>query len=151
LGITMKNLLTLVTLLLISAGAVADPDETVVREMAHQTNLTPDEIRENYNACDSGVTLRMKICGSYHYFVEDVRLNRLYKQALASARKAGSDASLIKSQRAWLAYRDTTCSYEGQINAGGGTAEGLYVLSCNEELTKARANWVEEQLKVMSQ
>jgi uncharacterized protein YecT (DUF1311 family) len=147
----MKNLLALVALSIISSGAIADLDETVVREMARQTNLSPADIRENYNACDSGVTLRMKICGSYHYFVEDVRLNRLYQEALASARKAGSGASLIKSQRAWLAYREATCAYEGEINARGGSAEGLYVLSCDEELTKERANWIEHQLKVMNQ
>lgn len=147
----MKRSPMLVALLVVSAGAVADPDEVVVREMAARTNLTVAEIRAHYNACDSGVTLPMKICASYRFHVADARLNRLYEQALVSARAAGSDGSLIESQRAWFTYREATCAYEGKLNAGGGSAEGLYVLACDEQLTKARADWVEEQLKVTSQ
>jgi uncharacterized protein YecT (DUF1311 family) len=67
-------------------------------------------------------------------------MNRLYKAALAEAKDFGYQDSLVRAQRAWLAYRDAACVFEGKMGAGGGTAEGLYILSCKEELTAERAD-----------
>jgi uncharacterized protein YecT (DUF1311 family) len=136
----MKSRFVLIMALAFTTQVSAEPDEAVVLEMARQTHLTPGEIRLNYDACGSGVTLTMKICASYRWRVEDSRLNQIYKQALAKARESGYEASLIRAQRAWVAFRDAACTYEGEIGAGGGTAEGLYVLSCKENLTKQRAD-----------
>jgi uncharacterized protein YecT (DUF1311 family) len=111
------------------------------------SGLSKEEIRANYNACDSGITLSMKICASYRWVTQDVRLNHLYKQSLEKARELSYEKSLIRAQRAWLAYRDATCAYEGEMGAGGGTAEGLYVLSCKEDLTKERADRLEAALR----
>ena len=52
-----------------------------------------------------------------------------------------------KRKRAWIAYRDAACRYEGKMGAGGGSAEVLYVLGCKEELTKQRADRLAESLK----
>lgn len=139
----MKKPLALLLFLLASSLAVAAPDEKVVQEMVRRTSISAEDIRAYYDACDSGVTLTMKICGSYHWIAEDVRLNRIYKQALAMARERGYEASLIRAQRAWLAFRDAACTYEGEMGAGGGSAEGLYVLGCKEDITKQRANRLE--------
>ncbi|WP_165973892.1 lysozyme inhibitor LprI family protein [Paucimonas lemoignei] len=115
--------------------------------MTRLTSLTPEEIRHDYNACDSGVTPRMKICASYNWVKQDVNLNRIYKRALAKAKMMGYESSLVKAQQAWLEYRDAACAFEGEIESGGGTAEGLYVLSCKESLTKERADRLAELLK----
>lgn len=132
--------LALATGLLAGMPAVAAPDEAVVREMARQTRLSVEEIRRDYDACNSGVTRSMKICGAYRWLVEDARLNRIYRQLLSKARESGVEPSLVQAQRAWLAYRDAACDFEGRFGAGGGTAEGLHVLSCKLELTKQRAD-----------
>jgi len=127
-------------LLAATVAATAAPDEAVVREMARQTHIPADDIRRDHDACDSGVTLSMKICASYRWRMQDARLNAVYKQALAKAREVGYEASLVKAQRAWIAFRDAACANEGEMGAGGGTAQGLYELSCMESLTKDRAD-----------
>lgn len=70
-------------------------------------------------------------------------MNRAYQRVLVKAREVGFQTSLVKAQRAWLAYRDAACPFEGDIGAGGGTLEGLYVLSCKEQLTRERAERLE--------
>ena len=139
-----------VVVLFIAAPAQAvdaAPDETVIKKLSKQTNIPVDDIRRDYNACDSGVTLSMKICGSYRWMVEDVRLNKTFKRVLVRAREMGYEPSLVRTQRAWLAYRDAACTYEGEMGAGGGTAEGLYVLSCKLDLTKQQADRLENSIR----
>jgi uncharacterized protein YecT (DUF1311 family) len=131
----------------LSVEAVAAPDETIIQEMAKQTHLPANDIRRDYDACDSGVTLSMKICGNYRLMVEDARLNKIYKSTLAEARKWGYESSIVQAERAWITYRDAMCAYEGQMGAGGGTAEGLYVLSCKEDLTKQQADRLEKSTR----
>ncbi|SFO90552.1 lysozyme inhibitor LprI family protein [Ralstonia sp. NFACC01] len=126
--------------LLVSTLAIAAPDEAVVQEMAKRTGLSPSDIRRNYDACSSGETQSMKVCASYRWTREDIRLNTAYEQAIVKAKEEGFEASLIRAQHAWQAYRDAACTYEGQMGAGGGAYEGLYILSCKEQLTKERAD-----------
>lgn len=142
----LPKLLGLALLCAITARASAAPDEAVVREMARQTNIPAEDIRRDHDACDSGITTSMKICASYRWRVQDARLNAVYKRALAQAREVGYEASLVKAQRAWVAYRDAACANEGQMGAGGGTAQGLYELSCMDALTKDRADRIESML-----
>ncbi|HXA46096.1 MAG TPA: lysozyme inhibitor LprI family protein [Burkholderiaceae bacterium] len=143
----MKKLTISLFVACTSVYALAAPDEFVVQEMARQTKLSVDDIKKNYDACDSGVTWPMKICGSYRWMVEDVRLNKIYKRTLTKARELGYESSLQTAQRAWLTYRDAACNYEGAAGAGDGTAAGLYVLSCKLDLTKQRADRLEEGLR----
>ncbi|WP_247310482.1 lysozyme inhibitor LprI family protein [Ralstonia pseudosolanacearum] len=137
--IDMKAMLILFASLA-STLATAAPDEAVVRKIAQSTGLDPQYIRQNYNACDSGKTPAMKLCASYRWTQEDIRLNRIYTRSIEKAKEMGFEASLIRAQRAWLAYRDAACTYEGQTGAGGGAYERLYVLSCKETLTRERAD-----------
>ena len=139
--------LGLALLLAATAHVSAAPDEAVVREMARQTGLSAEDIRRDHDACDSGVTLSMKTCASYRWRVQDARLNAVYKRALAKAREMGYEASLVKAQRAWVAFRDAACANEGKMGAGGGTAQGLYELSCMEGLTKDRTDRIESMLR----
>lgn len=128
------------------AAANGTPDETVVRHvLRNSTGLTADEIRRNYDGCDDGRTTPMKICGAYRWAVQDIRLNRAFVRARAIAKHAGYEQALVKAQRAWLTYRDSQCDFEGISAAGGGTEEGLHVLSCKEELTRLRADKLEAE------
>jgi uncharacterized protein YecT (DUF1311 family) len=135
----MRTHVLLFALLAIPISCIAKPDEEVVKAMTKLTSLTAEEIRRDYESC-GGNTYQMKVCGGYHWVMQDVRLNKIYKQVISKAKELGYEDSLLKSQRAWIAYRDTTCMFEGEFQAGGGTAEGLYVLSCKELLTKQRAD-----------
>jgi uncharacterized protein YecT (DUF1311 family) len=129
---------------LLSSICIAQPDEEVIHAMTRGTNLKAEEIRRDYDACDNGTTSSMKICGAYRFTKQDLRMNRLYKAALSESKKLGYQADLVRAQRAWVAYRDAACDFEGRIGAGGGTAEGLYVLSCKEQLSAQRADRLEE-------
>jgi uncharacterized protein YecT (DUF1311 family) len=56
----------------------------------------------------------------------------------------GYAAALLKSQRAWLKFRDTQCVIEGGQYAGG-SAQGMTIAGCRTDLTQART----KQLKTM--
>ena len=142
----MKATLTLLAMLFGYSLAQAAADEAVVQHVLRDSHgITADEIRRDYDACDS-TTLSMRICSAYRVAVQDIRLNRLYSQASAQARELGFDASLRDAEKAWLNYRDAQCAFEGQNGGGGGTAQPLYVLSCKEELTKIQADRLEAGL-----
>lgn len=87
----------------------AAPDEEVVKTMMKTTTLTANEIRLDYNACDSGVTVRMKICANYGFTRQDLRLNSIYNKVRTKAKEEGYEKSLLTSQRAWLTYVETNC------------------------------------------
>ncbi len=142
----MRTLITALLFLSVTSNCIAKPNEEAVTAMTKLTSLTAEEIRQGYDKCD-GNTYQMKVCASYNWAVEDVRMNKIYKQVRAKAKEVGYERSLLESQRNWVTYRDSTCSFEGQMGAGGGTAEGLYVLSCKERVTEERADTLEKWLK----
>lgn len=142
----MRKLIFTVIFLLNASNCFAMADEEVVKVMTKLTSLTVEEIQQDYNRCD-GNTYQMKVCASYQWVAEDLRLNKIYKEIRAKAKLMGYEQSLLQSQRAWIAYRDSTCALEGQMGAGGGTAEGLYILSCKKRITKERADGLAELLK----
>ncbi len=136
----MRDLFAVVVLALASAAAHATADDRVVEEMLkHTSGIGAEDIRRNYDACDSGVMRSMKLCASYRWTAQDIRLNAVYKRLREQTDKADA-VSLVNAQRAWLAYRDAECAFEGSAGAGGGTEEGLYVLSCKEDLTRQQAD-----------
>ncbi|HQS60030.1 MAG TPA: lysozyme inhibitor LprI family protein [Gallionellaceae bacterium] len=156
----MKNLFSLLVVLFTSAVAIAAtnevPDEAVVKEMASQIHMPEDEIRENFNACDSNHNLKVIICLRYNWVAEDIRLNRIYKQARAEAKGIGQaradgigyEASLVKTQRAWIVFRDALCNFEGQLRAGTGREAGMNMLACMKEATIQRADYLEARLNM---
>jgi uncharacterized protein YecT (DUF1311 family) len=124
--------------------AIGAADEEVVqRVLRNSSGVAAEEIRRDFDAC-AGTTVQMKICGAYRWAVQDLRLSRVYSRALEQSKGTDVEQSLRKAERAWLNYRDSQCAFEGAIGAGGGTAEGLYVLSCKEDLTKLQAGRLEE-------
>lgn len=145
----MKNLISFLLALFASAAVAATnevPDDTVVKEMARQTNMSAKEIRENFNACDSGHTVSMMVCLRYNWIAEDIELNRIYKLARAQAREIGYEASLIKAQRAWITFRDAECNFEGELRAGGGREQGIHMLICMAKETSLRAGYLKARL-----
>lgn len=126
----------------------AAPDEEVVKAMSKTTNLTAEVIRADYDACDSGVTLRMKICASYSFTEQDLRLNRIYQRVRAKAKEGHFEKSLLASQRAWIKYLETNCQLQADAFNGQGSGWGIWYLGCKEGLTRDRASALEEIVKV---
>lgn len=144
----MKRLLTLASITLACAAAHAAPDEQVVQSLLRSTTgLTAEAVRQDYDACDSGVTARMRICGAYRLAQEDLRLNQAYGKLVDQVGKGGEGTALRQAQRAWIAYRDAQCPLEGRLGAGGGTAQGLFVQTCMTALTRQQADRLQAALR----
>jgi uncharacterized protein YecT (DUF1311 family) len=58
-------------------------------------------------------------------------------KAMGGDGRPGYEETLKKAQRAWIAYRDAVCEYEG-YEARGGTMEPMLVNGCLARLTRTR-------------
>jgi uncharacterized protein YecT (DUF1311 family) len=131
--------LTVLLLCSVSGHCIAQAlDERAVKETARRTMSTEAEVREAVPAgCESGIGSLMNLCAEYHYIVDDVRLNDAYKDLHAKLRGTRSGELLVLSQRAWIAYRDSTCDFERERSAV------LDSISCKQEITIDRTRWLE--------
>jgi len=127
---------------LCNLAQAAEPDERVVRALSKSSSLSDQEIRENYNACDSGVTRSMTICAAYENRAEDLRLNDVYREVLKNIKGTSAEKKLVKAQRAWLAFRVATCDYESD-GWTGGSGHGMIELSCLATITRDRTKQLE--------
>lgn len=73
----------------------------------------------------------------------DRRLNAGYQKALKSVDPSGVPA-LRAAERAWLEYRKQRCSY---VSAGSGTIVQILGADCMAQMTKARADELEQDSK----
>jgi uncharacterized protein YecT (DUF1311 family) len=82
------------------------------------------------------VTAELTKCLSDARDRADAKLNSVYKQI--RGRLEGADAaSLTKTQRLWIQYRDANCSAERDLYEGG-TAKYAVYFACLESLTRGR-------------
>lgn len=96
--------------------------------------------------------MEMNYCADKDYAAADKALNAqwaLTKKAAAladsyreKAEQAG-EKTLLKSQRAWIEYRDATCEVAGYPMRGG-TGEPYLVLVCLRSVTEARTAELKE-------
>lgn len=96
-------------------------------------------------------TVGMGFCLGAERDFWDGRLNDAYGRVTEGARTADADAAgqsytvpeqqpaLRDMQRAWIAYRDATCTYEA-TRWGGGTGAGPAAAQCALALTARQAN-----------
>ena len=93
----------------------------------------------------------MTQCVSNDYQVADDRLNAAYGPAIdymasidagLDPAQQGAEAALREGQRAWITFRDATCTAEG-YSVHGGSMENMVILMCNTRLTLARAEDLE--------
>ena len=140
----MRCVLIFVTVFiaLCSHAQAAEPDARVVRALSQSSSLSEQEIRESYNACDSGVTRSMTICAAYENRAEDLRLNDVYSEVLKYVKGTSAEKKLIKAQRVWLAFRAATCDYESD-GWTGGSGHGMIELSCLATITRDRVKQLE--------
>lgn len=93
----------------------------------------------------------MTQCAAQEYQAADDRLNAAYGPAVdymasldadLQPAEQGAESALRAGQRAWVTFRDATCTAEGYA-VHGGSMEGMVVLMCNTRLTLARAEDLE--------
>jgi uncharacterized protein YecT (DUF1311 family) len=105
----------------------------------------PLAFAENCGA--SGVQSEMNACAAEAYRKADAQLNAHYKALLAQYSKVGEETkqSFVKSQRAWLAFRDAECELEAS-GIEGGSAQPMIIQSCLERLTLIRVKDFERRM-----
>jgi uncharacterized protein YecT (DUF1311 family) len=88
----------------------------------------------------------MTRCAGIDFEKADAELNRIWPGLKKEAQEADAEAfdgnggyldALMASQRAWLAYRDAECAWQG-FEARGGSMEPMLVNACLAEKTIQR-------------
>jgi uncharacterized protein YecT (DUF1311 family) len=87
----------------------------------------------------------MNICADQDYRAADAKLNAAYARLIAAQDDAGFKAKLKTTQRAWISFRDSECTYETADNEGGSIHPLVYA-GCLTRLTKERTKTLEAQL-----
>ncbi len=93
-----------------------------------------------YQACFDNATNNhaMIQCTHKELAYQDARLNRYYKRAMRRL-EPDEKKRLRKAQRAWIAFRDLECEFEGR-QMRGGSAEPLLIGGCLVDMTWKRAD-----------
>ena len=94
------------------------------------------------NKCMDGAntTADMVGCNVKQAKVQDARLNKAYKTALA-AQEGNRKQQLQDLQRLWIKYRDANCAFAG--SATGGTIDQVNGTGCVLDMTQTRAQELE--------
>ncbi|MCJ7960069.1 lysozyme inhibitor LprI family protein [Pseudomonas sp. HT11] len=89
----------------------------------------------------ANTTVDMVNCNVKETKVQDDRLNKAYKTALA-AQEGDRQQKLQDVQRLWLKYRDANCAFAG--SATGGTIDQVNGSGCVLDMTQTRAQELED-------
>ncbi len=100
-----------------------------------------------YQRCNSqteGRTIPLRECDAAELARQDQSLNATYK-ALEARLEPEDKASLVKAERAWLAYRQAECQFEASGERGG-TEWPLLVNLCTIKRTEQRISDLQQAL-----
>ncbi len=87
-----------------------------------------------------GTQLDLNQCAADNFAASDAELNALYKQVRQRLRQSPDSASqLVVAQKAWIAFRDAECDFNG-INYEGGSMQPMIIWDCRNRLTRLRAD-----------
>ena len=124
----------MVALVALSGVATAQPDDPEARP--------PSQFSQAYDTCmdkSGGITNAMLDCSAEEQRRQDARLNQAYKKVM-DASGPERKQKLREVERAWIAYRDTSCSLLAEFQ--GGTVASLAVSDCVLQRTAERAKWL---------
>lgn len=120
------------------AGILTFSSALVTSSYAQPSSLISQTVKCNA----AGSTAEMKKCADESYQAADRKLNQVYQSTIS--RLTGEEKNrLIQAQRAWIPFRDKTCSFEA-AEALGGTLEGLLYTGCLERLTTERTTYLQK-------
>ncbi|WRH66121.1 MAG: lysozyme inhibitor LprI family protein [Planktothrix sp. GU0601_MAG3] len=109
------------------------------------SSATPEILIAQTVKCKpDGNTLEMRKCASDQYQIADQKLNQTYKKLMAQL-SPERKKRLIEAQRAWISFRDKTCSFESS-QVLGGTAEPLFLTQCLAKVTQQRVQDLQNYL-----
>ena len=89
----------------------------------------------------ANTTADMVSCNVKETKVQDTRLNKAYKTAIA-ALEGTRQQQLQDLQRLWIKYRDANCAFAG--SATGGTIDQVNGSGCVLDMTQTRAQELED-------
>ena len=84
-------------------------------------------------------------CAAAGWAESDAELNRLWSIVKPAADARGRGKALLAAQRAWLTYRDATCTLESDRFQGGSIAPQVHA-ACLDRLTRQRNADLREML-----
>ncbi len=102
---------------------------------------------QDLDCANSETQIEMTACAEQDWRAADADLNDAYKSALAMMQEydmalpkaqQGAAAHLRDAQRAWITFRDETCSAEG-YQVHGGSMEPMVIYGCQARITADRA------------
>ena len=108
------------------------------------------QIAQTVQCREDGTMIEMKKCAQDKYVKVDKELNQTYQKLMANLNDNQRKERLISAQRAWIQFRDQSCSYEAS-EALGGTLEGLLLTNCLTRVTAERTSDLKEYLSNLSQ
>ncbi|AZF12616.1 protein of unknown function DUF1311 [Pseudomonas sp. R2-37-08W] len=117
--------LTLAALLITLCGSAAAADNPALKKCMDGANTTAEMVG----------------CNVKEAKVQDARLNKAYKTALA-AQEGNRKDQLQDLQRLWIKYRDANCAFAG--SATGGTIDQVNGSGCVLDMTQTRAQELED-------
>jgi len=100
---------------------------------------TPSALAQSDIKCkEDGTMAEMKKCADEKYVTADEQLNQAYEQLMVRVKdQVTAKEYLIQAQRAWITFRDKSCSFESTPYAGG-SIEGLIYTKCLTRMTETR-------------
>jgi len=140
LNLKMRNAIAVSILLVMSAASASAQQPSSETEKA--------KLSASYDSCmekSEGVTSKMLDCTGEEFRRQDARLNTAYRRAMSSFSSENREA-LKEAQRAWIKYRDTSCSLLQGVE-GGGTLATVAEADCILGITAERARWIESLLE----
>jgi uncharacterized protein YecT (DUF1311 family) len=87
----------------------------------------------------------MNMCWGKEYKAADTRLNEAFRQFMTKLNDE-EKAQLKKAQLAWITYRDANCDFVADQYKGG-TMRPMIAAMCLADVTNARVNELQSQIK----
>lgn len=109
-----------------------------------------DQRYREHNCAEPMNQADMNACAAIDFERADAELNTLWPTVIASARRQdaeldrryderpGYEQVVREAQRAWIAFRDSHCTWAGYEDARGGSMESMSYNFCRAELTRQR-------------
>ncbi len=101
-------------------------------------NIPSALAQSNIKCKENGTMAEMKKCADEKYVTADEQLNQAYEQLMVRVKdQVTAKEYLTQAQRAWITFRDKSCSFESTPYAGG-SIEGLVYTKCLTRMTETR-------------
>lgn len=110
----------------------------VIIPVMNNINMPAALAQSDIKCKEDGTMAEMKKCADEKYVTADEQLNQVYEQLMVRVKdQITAKEYLTQAQRAWITFRDKSCSFESTPFAGG-SIEGLVYTKCLTRMTETR-------------